>query len=319
MATKGARVSFRVNGQLIAAPPLDVIATLYAELRASGSPMLSKYKASGRDVMVCCPWHNNGMEREPSCGIEAEGENAGRVHCFACGKVASISEFVSKCFGREDKGAYGAKWLTQRFITFEVDGKRKLAPIGKPLREQICIIGGVEPKFEAYHPYMDKRKLTPWVRQAFHVGYDPQTDSLTFPVWDAKGRFVCVTRRSCNGKRFDIPKGIEKPVYALNFVTSPTVFVCESVINCLTLWGWGYQAIALFGLGAERQYKELEKSGIRHYVLCFDGDAAGRSGKDRFAKKLGHSVVSWVELPQGKDVNDLTFEEFRSLPHWLAK
>ena len=312
-------MSFSVKGQLIATPPYEVIRALANELRGMGSPLLGSYRVSGHDIMVSCPWHNNGVERNPSCGIAMDGEHAGRVHCFTCGTVATLEEFVSKCFGRDDKGAYGAKWLLSHFVTFEVNGVRKLAPLGNEPRGKACIIRGREPTFGNYHPYMDQRKLTPWVRQKFHVGYDQATDSLTFPVWDERGNFVCVTRRACHGKSFNIPKGVEKPVYALNFVTESTVFVCESVINCLTLWGWGYQAVALFGLGAERQYQTLGKSGIRHYVLCFDGDAAGRRGRERFVKQFGHSVVSWVELPQGKDVNDLTLAEFQALPHWMAK
>ena len=313
-------MSFKVGGRVVGASPLDVVKTLSAELKARGIPLLSAYFVSGNDVMVTCPWHNNGMEKKPSCGIALSGEHAGLCHCFTCGTIATMPEFVSKCFGYADKGKFGAKWLLDRFVAFEVDGVRKLEPLPQKGDEKKCIISGVEePRFADYHPYMEQRKLTPWVRQTFHVGYDAETDSLTFPVWDERGRFVGVTRRACHGKAFNIPKGMEKPVYALSHVKGKTVFVCESVINCLTLWGWGYEAIALFGLGAERQYEILRKSGIRHYVLCFDGDDAGRRGRQRFANQLTNAMVTWVELPQGKDVNDLTLEEFQSLPHWMAK
>lgn len=312
-------MSFSVKGKTIGATVLEVVKTLSAELKAKGIPLLSSHFVSGNDVMVTCPWHNNGMEKKPSCGISMRGKSEGMAHCFTCGTVATLPEFVSKCFGRDDGGRYGTEWLLQRFVSFEADGVRKLEPLPTKQMGNGCIINGVEPKFADYHPYMEQRKLTPWVRREFHVGYDQQTDSLTFPVWDERGRFVGVTRRACHGKAFNIPKGMEKPVYALNKVTSATVFVCESVINCLTLWGWGYQAIALFGLGAQRQYDILKKRAIRHYVLCFDGDDAGRRGRERFKDQLKNALVSWVELPQGKDVNDLTLEEFQALPHWMAK
>ena len=92
------------------------------------------------------------------------------------------------------------------------------------------------------------------------------------------------------------------------------MYVCESQINALTLWSWGYPAIALFGTGSSHQYDILNKSGIRNYILCFDGDAAGLKGKDRFLQNIRKDVlVSYVPIPMGKDVNDLTKEQFESL------
>ena len=99
-----------------------------------------------------------------------------------------------------------------------------------------------------------------------------------------------------------------------------TVCVVESQINALTLWGWGIPAIALFGTGSDAQYKMLKKSGIRTYVLAFDGDLAGDIGSNKFIKNIGDDVlVRKLILPKGKDVNDLTKEEFLSLKSFQPK
>lgn len=314
-------MSFRVRGHVIAADPMAVLERLLSELRSSGIGYLRELRRTGSDCMVCCPWHNDGKEREPSCGVCLEGPNAGKVHCFTCGKVSTISEFVSHCFGHEDGGKFGERWLFKRFVSYEDDGGRKLPSLGKRPRERVgCIIDGEgDRSFVGYHPYMDSRGIKPEVRAMFHVGYDAETDCLTFPCWDERGRYVCTTRRSCHDKRFDIPKGIEKPVYGLNFVEGSVAYVCESVINCLTLWGWGHQSIALFGLGTEFQYGVLRRSGIRRFVLCFDGDNAGNGGRERFAKNVRNAVIECVELPRGKDVNDLSKEEFEALPRALYR
>ena len=93
-----------------------------------------------------------------------------------------------------------------------------------------------------------------------------------------------------------------------------TVYVVESQINCLTLWQWGYPAIALFGTGSKKQYDILNRSGIRNYILCFDGDDAGRKATQRFIDNLKSDVfISVKQIPDGKDVNDLTKEEFDKL------
>ena len=93
-----------------------------------------------------------------------------------------------------------------------------------------------------------------------------------------------------------------------------SVYVTESQINCLTLHSWGYPAIALFGTGSKNQYEILKKSGIRNYCLALDGDEAGRKGIRRFIDNMPQDVlISIALLPEGKDVNDLTCEEFLNL------
>jgi DNA primase len=48
--------------------------------------------------------------------------------------------------------------------------------------------------------------------------------------------------------------------------------------------------------------------------LCFDGDQAGLKGKDRFVNNIRKDVlVSYIPIPMGKDVNDLTKEQFENL------
>ena len=168
-----------------------------------------------------------------------------------------------------------------------------------------------------YHPYMWKRGLSKEVVDRFGIGYDKKYNSITFPVWDESGHLVMITSRNVSNKYFHIEKDKDKPVYLLNFINQDKidkVYVCESQINALTLWSWGYPAVALFGTGSLHQYDILNKSGIRNYVLCFDGDAPGLKGKDRFVQNIRKDVlVSYITIPMGKDVNDLTKEQFENL------
>ena len=55
----------------------------------------------------------------------------------------------------------------------------------------------------------------------------------------------------------------------------------------------------------------MKKSGIRNYILCLDGDEAGHKGTERFKANMNNDVfISVKHIPDGKDVNDLTKEEF---------
>ena len=45
----------------------------------------------------------------------------------------------------------------------------------------------------------------------------------------------------------------------------------------------------------------------------FDGDSAGRKGADRFKKNVKGKLLTDIHLPEGKDVNDLSKEEFLDL------
>ena len=44
-------------------------------------------KKTSDDLMVTCPFHKNGQESKPSCGIKIrtdEKGSVGTVHCFSC-------------------------------------------------------------------------------------------------------------------------------------------------------------------------------------------------------------------------------------------
>ncbi|MBO7697135.1 MAG: toprim domain-containing protein [Acholeplasmatales bacterium] len=58
----------------------------------------------------------------------------------------------------------------------------------------------------------------------------------------------------------------------------------------------------------------MNKSGIRHFILCLDGDEAGFKGSGRFINNIYDDIlVDYIKLPEGKDINDLTLEEFKKL------
>ena len=161
---------------------------------------------------------------------------------------------------------------------------------------------------------MFKRKLTEKVIEEFDIGYDKDTNCITFPVNDITGKCVFVARRSVTGKFYNYPLNADKPVYALDkCVGLKSVIVVESFINALTLWGYGMPAIALIGTGSSNQFEILNKCSFRKYILCFDGDNAGRRGAEKFQQKIKNKLISIIDMYDGKDVNDLTLQQFEKL------
>ena len=56
-------------------------------LSKTGKIYFSRIKETSGDIMVSCPFHKEGQERRPSCGIKKHTDErgiAGSMHCFSC-------------------------------------------------------------------------------------------------------------------------------------------------------------------------------------------------------------------------------------------
>lgn len=309
-----------INNKCIDAPINIILQTLKREINTGKLKDISEENAD--NIAVTCPIHKDGFERNPSCQIYTRRDNDkveyGKCHCFSCGWTGSLPLFVNACFNESDE-TFGSEWLLERFGTTYSQNARFLPEIKLNTTKKVEVIDeNILSQYNYYHPYMWERKLTKEVVDTFRIGYDPKTQMISFPVWDENNRLVLITYRSVNSKYFYIEEDKDKPVYLLNFIKQwgiKTVYVAESQINALTLWSWGYPAIGLMGTGSKEQIDILNRSPIRNYVLCFDGDEAGDKGIARFIKNIRKDVmVSHKIIPRGKDVNDLSKESFDNLP-----
>ena len=301
--------------------PMDVILkTLQRELTNGKLKDIGHQR--GQNIPVTCPSHKGGFESHPSCYVFADINDPetqyGQVHCFTCGYVRSLTEFIQDCFDEDEKG-FAEEWLLSRCETAFISELDYLPEIKleKEKTEVEYLDESILKSFEYYHDYMWIRKLSREVVDLFEVGYDPNKQMITFPVRDEQGGLVFITGRSVNTKRFEIPDLVKKPIYLLYYVLQKqitNVVVVESQINALYLWSIGIPAICLFGTGSSYQMNILRKSGIRVFNLMFDGDDAGRKGSKRFKHSMPDDViVNTFILPEGKDVNDLTAEEISKL------
>lgn len=295
-----------VNNRLIRAPIDSILNDIVAE---SKIPYFRDRIKRGGNILVTCPFHKNGNEEKPSCSICANSEDDvpfGTYHCWSCGASGSLVDLVAKCFHVTTEQS--KEWVSEKYGNTFIEEQEflpSIEPVKKTFMDEAIL-----DNFTPYtHPYMNKRKITEHVRKTFKIGYNRANESIVFPVWDEKNNLLFITQRSVKTKFFQIPEGIDKPVYLLNFIYKfgfDTAIVVESQINCLTCWGYHLPSVALFGTGTKEQVDILNKSPIRNYILCFDGDNAGRKGAERFKKYIRKDVlVTDIVMPNGKDVNDL--------------
>lgn len=306
-----------ISNQLIKEPILDILYEVKAQ-----SGKLDEIRPSSTDIQITCPIHGDGKEQHPSCfiNIDTTQKNVeyGFYHCFTCGSKGSFSKFVGACFEKNE--AYGKNWLLTRYADKIIDSKFNLEPIdlsAKVVKQSKILDESILNEFDSYHPYMTKRGLSDKVIREFNLKYDRARKCIVFPVYDENNKLRFLTRRSVEGKQFYLDKDADKDIiYCLNKAKDYSeVYVCESQINALTLWSWGYPSVALFGAGTTyNQVLKLRNSNIKSFVLAYDPDAAGLHGAERFKKFIGNSkFVTTLNLPKGKDVNDLAKEEFEEI------
>lgn len=337
----------QINGVQFNVELTDILKELREQLYANGIQRFAKIVDSGEDVMVCCPYHKDGQEKRPSCGIRKAD---GLLHCLACGKTAGLDEVIANCLGYNDP-LVGYRWLTSNFLTVEVNNReaikvdmarnnisnpRDILDSNNPDKSHMFVTEEELDTYRYTHSYLYERGLTDEIIELFDIGYDKRTDSITFPVryWGSAnfGKCLFVARRQVKTKRFDIPKGIEKPLYGLYeiwnrltydyFADSPVgvvgfdkIYVCEGVFDALRLWCNGMCAVAGFGcLFSEYQITQLEGLPTRHLVLATDADRAGMEARQKLRKAIKNKLITEVILPSGrKDIGECTDEEIQNL------
>lgn len=339
----------QIDDLIINAELIDVLTELKTQLANVGIQRFAKMFDSGEDVMVCCPYHKDGQERRPSAGIR---KSDGVFHCLACGESHILPEVVAHCFGYKDV-TLGYRWLAQNFVSAEVHSRAsiKIDLVRNNTSNKSSVLDNSgaykllcvsEEELDSYrytHPYLYKRGLNDAVIDMFDLGYDKNTDSITFPVryWGSMnfGQCMFVAKRRIKQKRFDLPSNIDKPLYGLyelwntfpkyknwyhtenreHMSYMPEIYVCEGLFDCLRLWSNYKYAIAGFGcLFSDYQIQLLQGLPARKLILAFDNDEAGKDGADRIKRAIKNKIITEVILPEGKkDIGECTDEEIQNL------
>lgn len=322
-----------VNSIPILVPIQTIVHDLSMNLKLEGRNTFHSFKQSGINIITNCPFHT---DNKPSFSILVQDKGeimAGHYNCFSCHRHGTLSELISKLlFGIEkDFGIQGDKWLIDNYAEYELENRDSILilPHREEKKEIIYVPDSELDKYAYYHPYIiNKRGIDKRIIDLFDVGYDAhfklkesgnEIPSITFPVRDIDGNCLFVARRAIRSKLFNYPASVLKPLYGIYELSrvqnweSKTLFITESIINCLTIWSAGGYAVALNGTGDEMQYEAIKNLPCRNIVLALDtGDNAGMNGTIKLWNALkDYKLLSWVKFNTKKDINDL----WNEVPH----
>lgn len=290
---------------------LDVSA-IFQELRSS-TGLMREWKESGDDIIMQCPFHSGGQEKNPSFGICSNkmNPNYGLYNCFACGAHGSIISLINELSGRSFDDDYGIQVARLHGDVELLDSRRQIVLLGRIKAADINSVSSYELLHYRAHKsdYLTSRGVDCAIQDAFDCGFDVNTNSVTFPVRDLDGKVLFIARRAVNQKWYNYPAGVSKPIYGLYEMkhlapNCSSWIVVESMINALTLWGMQLPAVALLGTGSSAQIDYLNRQGARQYILALDGDRAGALGTAKLQRKLKASTLV-MPMPPSYDVNDL--------------
>ena len=307
-------------------------------------------RITGDYYTIYCPFHKDGQENKPSCGVllheqykNGQVYPAGFFHCFTCQTALTMPEAVTRILKSHNVTKSGLDWLKENIAGFDADVELdKLIPedMLKNLNASFAvdyILNQIQPspvfvsndELASYRfvvPYMYERGLTDELINLYDVGFDAnhipegrkkKLPCVTFPVKDINGNTLFFCRRSIEGKYFNYPMGVSKPLYGLYELdkSARRIVICESCFNCITARKYGDQAVALLGTGNPLQITQLRRLGAAEFILAFDPDSAGRKATARLKKALSDVALVWSfdGIPEGKDINMLTYDEYKSL------
>lgn len=298
---------------------------------------------------IFCPFHSNGQEKKPSCGVSLHDQirggvtyTAGNFHCFACGASYSLEHGIDEILKSHHVPQTGREWLIENFpeygeesefdylipqdIMNTINNKFALDYIqSKSIGKQKYISEEELASYRFTVPYMYERRLTDELIEKYDIGYDANwippgrkkpVPCITIPIRDKYGHTLFFCRRSVKGKLYNYPEGVTKPVFGIDMIPQGTksVVVCESCLNALTAVSYGYPAVALLGTGNTYQIQQLKELGVQNFVICMDGDDAGRKATNKLKKSLKSVAMVWsINMPDGKDLNDCEKSEFDKL------
>jgi hypothetical protein len=90
--------------------------------------LIRKHKRVGNYMQIYCPFHNDGKERKPSCGILLVDEFRGGkkypqgfTHCFTCGYAHTIDQTITDLLKQQNIQKSGVDWLVENIPGFELE------------------------------------------------------------------------------------------------------------------------------------------------------------------------------------------------------
>lgn len=287
----------------------------------TGIHYFGRIKVTPKDIMVSCPFHKQGQERKPSFGIKRFTDDsgyAGTCHCFSCGVTTDLQNMLKDILGAlYDDYEVNTRFNFSAFTIQNIINKPTTVQFALPKKVDV-VNENLLKQFREYHPYLAQRGVSENTAKMYDIGYDAVNQHITFPIRDIHNRCIGVGRRYILKKEYYYPPKMVKPLYGLYELEYPirTLYVVEGPFNLWSLAEWKKKGVALLGTGTLYQYEQLKDIKCDYIILALDPDDAGRKGTFKLGKYLNEvnrKNIYVADLPDGRDVNDLSFDEFRQV------
>lgn len=235
---------------------------------------------------------------------------------LVAGKTTNIANMMQDLLG----SAYNVVDVENKFNFMSLKLENVLDNKPKPLfvlpKKDSVVSNTIIKKFRVYHPYLKQRNISEETARKYDIGFDSKNQHITFPIKTIMGKCIGIGRRSILKKAYYYPPEMQKPLYGLFELEYPIryLYIVEGPFNLWSLSEWGKKAVAMLGTGTVYQYEQLKDIKCDGYVLALDPDDAGRNGIKKLIKyllDLGKTKIFVLDLPDGRDVNDLTRDEFK--------
>ena len=307
-------------------------------------------RKAGREFLTRCPWHD---DRRPSLTVSPARN---RVHCFVCGRGTdaigwlqdrqglsfqeAVLELAQRCGISpvvEDPAAQ-QRWEQERHQrrALLTRRQRQRRELHQNLERQL-VNGG--PAAELLH----RRGLSPETARQWRLGF--ADGRLVIPLNDPSGQCVGFCGRALADQRPKYRNSAGDLLFQRNGLVfgldraaetirrEGTALLVEGPLDGIQLHQAGFcNAVACLGTSVSPlQLQLLRRHGLRHLLIAFDGDSAGRSATARLIEQLqpqllsGELTAAVLQLPEGQDADGLVRSQgpaaleglIAGAAHWL--
>lgn len=286
---------------------------------------------------VRCPVPTH-EDKNPDCSINPPKNE---FHCHACGAEGSIIDMVMAVKGMTELEA--AKWLAEKYnIDYEgltEEEKQKMDKRRNRRQELKKFIDKNHDRLQPKHRnQLHDRGISDTTIDDYKFGYCPQFDKgqlqklkqnnldkykkyqligliskndnfipggrIVIPFWRYNKPVYWVAWDPKSERNYLYPKGLKKPTIK-HRTAGEEIYIPEGVFDFYSLIEADKNAItSLNAQPTDKMIKELERTNKKIYT-ALDEDEAGQAGAEKLIQKLQKKEIEKLNLPPGKDINDL--------------
>lgn len=227
---------------------------------------------AGDEWVIRCP-HPDHQDSKPSASVNVV---KGLWCCYSCGAAGSVRRTL------EGVNIFYAEPSLEDQLT-ELD---ELLLDPTPTYYLEAWLDQFDAGGKYIHSYWQERGFSKETVKEFRLGYDLESDCVTYPMRDPTGRVLGVVRRRLDSgqPKYKYPHGVKKTGLLFNYHNvggGKTLVLCEGAIDVIALHDAGVGAVGIYGSSLhDEQVGLLNRLPVTSVVCCFDNDKAGIKATD---------------------------------------